>query len=399
MANSLLTPTAILREAGRVFHEKAKFIRSIDRQYDNRFQKSGAKIGQTLALRDANEFTVTTGATLNIQDATESSQNLTVGTQKHVGFEFSAIDLAMTIDDYSQRYIDPAMARLTANVESDCVTQAYKATANLIDGDAAAFSFTHVAQAKQRLDEGDTPDDDQRSLMLSPAHSTKYLVDTKGLFTPQGKLGAQYGDGMVKDALGFSIFSSLKIGNHATGTAAKATTYTVNGANQSGAAITIQTGATTFNKGDVVTFAGSNAVEPETKADLGYLKQFVVTADYAGGGGNLAISPAIVLTGGKQNVTAAPTATGAVVKVGAGASETLVQSLAYHKDAFVFATGDLEDPSRYGQWGATQQMDTLSMRIWRTADIVNDRFPCRIDVFYGFLARYPKLAARIHADG
>lgn len=399
MANSLLTPTMILREAGQVFHEKANFIRSIDRQYDNRFQKSGAKIGQTLALRDANEFTVTTGATLNIQDVPEVSQNLTVGTQKHVGFQFSAIDLAMTLDDYSERYIQPAMARLVANVEADVVTQAYKAVANLIDGDAAAFAFTHVAQAKQRLDEADTPQDDQRSLLMSPTHSTKYLVDTKGLFTPQGKLGAQYGDGAVKDALGFNIVTSLKIGLHQTGTAAKATGYTVSGASQIGSAVTVTGGTTTFLKGDVITFAGSNAVDPETKADLGYLKQFVLTADSGASATSLAVFPSIVVTGAKQNVTASPTSTGAVVKIGADISQTLQQSLAYHKDAFVFATGDLEDPSRYGQWGTTQQMDSLSMRIWRTADIVNDQFPCRIDVFYGFLARYPKLATRIHADG
>jgi hypothetical protein len=399
MANSLLTPTVILREAGRVFHEKAKFLRSIDRQYDNRFKLGGVKAGQTIALRDANEFTVTSGAVMNVQDASESSQNLTIGTQKHVAFQFNAVDLSMTIQDYSERYIDPAMARLVANVESDVVTQAYKATANLIDGDAAAFAFTHVAQAKQRLDEADAPDDDQRALMLCPTHATKYLVDTKGLFTPQGKLGAQYGDGMVKDALGFNIFATNKLTAHQTGTAAKASLYVVSGANQTGASVTVATGTTTFLKGDVVTFAGCNAVDPETKASLGYLKQFTITADSGANATSLAISPSIVVTGGKQNVSASPTDTGNVVKIGAGANETLVQSLAFHKEAFVFATADLEDPSRYGQWGTTQQMDTLSMRIWRTADIVNDQFPCRIDVFYGFLARYPKIACRIHADG
>jgi hypothetical protein len=70
----------------------------------------------------------------------------------------------------------------------------------------------------------------------------------------------------------------------------------------------------------VVTFAGCNAVHPETKADLGYLKQFVVTAD-SGCFGNfaLAIKPSSTVTGPKQNVSGYPTNTGAVVKVGVAA--------------------------------------------------------------------------------
>jgi hypothetical protein len=147
-----------------------------------------------------------------------------------------------------------------------------------------------------------------------------------------------------------------------------------------------------------VTFAGCNAVHPESKANLGYLKTFVVTSDYAGGAGNLPISPAIVATGAKQNVSASPTAGGAVVKVGAGASETLVQSLAFQKDAFCFATADLIDVSQFGAWGGRQSLDGISMRIARQYQIADDTVPCRLDVLYGYKAIRPELAVRIHAD-
>jgi hypothetical protein len=55
--------------------------------------------------------------------------------------------------------------------------------------------------------------------------------------------------------------------------------------------------------------------------------------------------------------------------------------------------------SKYGGWGRAKSMDGLSMRIWRQGDIVNDSAPCRLDVLYGFLARYPQMACRFHADG
>jgi hypothetical protein len=111
------------------------------------------------------------------------------------------------------------------------------------------------------------------------------------------------------------------------------------------------------------------------------------------------VSPSIVTSGARQNVTASPTDTGAVVKLGAGASETLKQSLVYHPDAFTFVTADLIDVSKFGAWGAREVMDGISMRIARQYDIVNDKVPCRIDVLYGFKTIRPEMAARIHADG
>lgn len=400
MANSLLTPTKILREAGRLFHNKCKFIRTINRQYDNQYAETGAKVGYSITLRDRNTFTVSTGSTMVTQDVTEASQVLTLGTQKNVGMNFQSNDLALVIDDFSARYLEPAMAVLASSVESDVITTCYKQVANMIDDDAGAFSFLDTAKSRQRLMEELVPEDDDLNLLLNPTHVTKYMDATKGLFTPAGKLGTQYSGGKVKDAMGYNIDSTPQLVAHTTGTAAKTTGYSIDSAGTvTGTTITTKTGTTTFLKGDVITIATLNAVHPETKASLGYLKQFVVTADSGASALSLSIRPGITPTGAKQNVSAAITADQVIVKVAAGASETYTQSLAYHKDAFIFGTADLEDPSRYGAWGATQQMDTLSMRIWRQGDILNDKFPCRIDIFYGVLARYPNMACRIHADG
>jgi hypothetical protein len=398
VANSLLTPTVILNEAGRLFHQKARFIGSINREYDDRFAQSGAKVGYSIALRDRNAFTVTTGATLNVQTVTEASQTLTVNTQKHIGMDFTSADLTMVIDEFSERYIVPAVARLVANVESSIIALAYKQVANIVDDDGQALSYLDVAKANQKLDETLTPEE-SRTLMLCPTHTTKYLDASKGFYNPTSKLGTQYDRGVVQDFSGFDIMSTTHLTQHTTGSAAKTTGYTVNGATQSGASITIQTGSTTFLAGDIVTFAGANAVHPETFADLGYLKQFVVTADSGANATSLSIRPSLVASGAKQNVTGFPTNTGAVVKVGAGANETLLQSLAYHKDAFIFGTADLEDMSKYGGWGARKSMDGVSMRIWRQGNIINDTAPVRLDILYGFLARYPEMACRIHADG
>jgi hypothetical protein len=208
MANSLLTPTAILKEAGRIFHQKAKFISKCDRQYDSRFKVGGAKVGYSIALRDANEYTVTTGATLAVQDTTEASQTLTVNTQKHVGMNFTSADLTMVIDDFSERYIQPAVARLVANVEADALISMRKKVSNFVDGDTATFAFTHASKARRKLDESLAPDD--RYLFLCPQHAEQYLGATTSLAQPFGLQG-QYSSGQVRTSTDSRLIPRLTL--------------------------------------------------------------------------------------------------------------------------------------------------------------------------------------------
>jgi uncharacterized phosphosugar-binding protein len=105
-----------------------------------------------------------------------------------------------------------------------------------------------------------------------------------------------------------------------------------------------------------------------------------------------------VATGATQNVSASPTNGGAVVKVGAAASELLTNSLVYNKGAFAFATADLVMPQGV-DFSAREVFDGVSMRVVRQYDINNDKFPCRLDVLYGYKTIRPQLACRIHADG
>ena len=392
MSNTILTPTAVTREALRVLHQKLNFVGSIKRDYDASFAKEGAKIGDSLKIRLPNQYTVRTGATLSAQDTTETSTTLQVATQKGVDLNFTSVDLTLSLDDFSGRILDPAMSVLAANIEADALSMALDVY-QVVNNVGSAITLNKALTARKVLVDALAPGD-ARTLLLNTQDNLDLVDALKGLFQDSNEIAKQYREGKVGRTAGFGdIYENTLLASQATGTAASATTYTVNGATQVGAAITIQTGATTFKKGDVVTFAGCDRCHPESKADTGVLQQFVVTADYAGGGGNLAISPAIVTSGGRQNVTASPTNGGAVVKVG-GASAVYKPSLAYHKDAFAFATADLVMPGGV-DFAAREVMDGVSMRIVRQYDINNDKFPARLDVLFGFKTIRPELACRI----
>ncbi len=400
MANTLLTPTAVTREALRVLHQKLNFIGTITRDYDDSFGKRGAKIGDSLKIRLPNEYTVRSGATLSAQDTTESSVTLQVATQKGVDLNFTSDDLTLDLDDFSSRIIAPAMAVLAANIEADAYSM-YKDVYNLIDNDGSALTLLQILQGRQRLNDCLAPLDSDRTAMLSTYHTVKLVDALKGLFHDSAAVKQQYKEGMMGRTAGFDFYENTLVNDHTTGTAVKATTYTVNGAvtTNGSTSVVVATGATTFKTGDVFTVANCYRVHPETKATTSTLQQFVVTADYAGGAGTVSFSPAIYTSGAKQNVVAAGMANGsAITKVGAAASETLNSSMVYHKNAFAFATADLIMPDGV-DWKAREVFDGISMRIVRQYDINNDKFPCRLDVLYGYKTLRPQLACRIHSDG
>lgn len=402
MANNLINPTAMTREALRILHDELSFVGSINRQYDDSFAKAGAKIGDSLKIRLPNQYTVRTGRTIDVQDTDENSVTLQVATQKGVDMSFTSNDLTLSLDDFSQRILRPAMSVLASNIEDDALSM-YKDVYQEVSDVGASLGTAGVLNANKRLTQALAPRD-QRCLLLSPQSQVDLVTDTKALFNDQTKVSEQYRKGLIgNNFLGFDmVYQNNLLPIHTTGSEAGADTGAdVNGASQTGASVTVDgTVSGTFKKGDIVSFAGCYDVHPETKATLSHLKQFVVTADVSTSYSSIPISPSIVTSGAKQNVSASPTDGGAVFKqesddsTGIGASADYQIDMAYHKDAFAFATADLVMPQGV-DFAARQVLDGISMRVVRNYDINNDQFPCRIDVLYGYKTIRPELAVRL----
>ena len=83
----------------------------------------GAKIGDTLKVRLPNQYVVRDGATLSAQDTTETSVDLKVQTQKGVDLNFTSVDLSLSLDDFSERILEPAMSGLAATIEAATASQ------------------------------------------------------------------------------------------------------------------------------------------------------------------------------------------------------------------------------------------------------------------------------------
>ena len=401
MANSILTIDMITRKALEILENNLVLTRNVNRQYDDSFAVSGAKIGSTLRIRLPDRALVTDGAALQVQDDAEQSTTLTVSTQKHIGVNFTTAELTLSLDDFADRVLKPRISQLASSIDAD-VANAYKAIFNTVGTPGVSPATALVLlQAQQKLNEsaaGMAP----RYATVNPAANAGLVNGLSGFFNPTDTISKQFKNGMMgTGVLGFDeINMSQSIKVHTTGS--RAGTILVNGAvstqGQSTISIDGLTGATdTVTVGDVFTIANVFAVNPQTRESTGSLQQFVVTAAQTGVSNalaNMAISPPIYTsTSALATVNSFPADNAAVTFVGT-ASTAYPQNMIYHKDAITFATADLVMPQGVDM-AARANHNGISMRVVRAYDINNDRMPCRIDVLYGFSTIRPQMACRL----
>ena len=202
------------------------------------------------------------------------------------------------------------------------------------------------------------------------------LVDAlKGLFQDSTQIAKQYRDGKIGRTAGFDFWENTLMPSHTRGAANTAyTTSTLVGVLPVAAtpvsSITIATGAGSIVAGDIFTIANVFRVHPETKASTGILQQFVASATVAGPGA-LTFTPPIILAGARQNVVIPTTSATAALTFAGTISTAHGISLAFHRDAFTFATADLIMPKGV-DFSSRQVLDGISMRIVRQYDINND---------------------------
>jgi hypothetical protein len=392
MSNSLLTISQITREALRLFKNSNAFLQNIDRQYDGEFGRAGAKIGSQLRIRLPNDFTVRTGATASPQDTNEQQQTLTVGTQKGVDVQFSSAERALSLDDYSRRILAPAVNNLAGAIAADVISgsEAIPNVVGKFDGSGTLQTpdASTWLSAGAQLDLMSAPRGN-RKIILDPLTQARTVSSLAGLFNPAAGISKQYASGTMMNALGYDWMADQTVIKHTTG--AYGTLATVNGASQTGSAITVSALNGPLKKGDVISFAGVNSVNRVTKQDNGVLAQFTVTADVAAAATSIPIYPA--MTPGAvpfATVTASP-ANGAAITVVTKASVIYRKNFAFLPEAATMVTADLELPKGVHE-AHREQQDGVSMRMVTAYNVSTDQFITRLDVLYGYLWVRPEWA-------
>ncbi|MEY4760398.1 MAG: hypothetical protein RLZZ200_254 [Pseudomonadota bacterium] len=417
MSNTVVTIDMLAKEALRLAHEKATFIGTVNRSYDDSFARTGAKIGSTLRVRDPNQYVRRQGSRImDVQDQAETTQTVTVATQDGVDMRFNSAELALSIDELSDRYIKPAMSVLMSGIDGDCITTATKETYNtagtagtVVGAVTSGFSDTSaLGYARAKLNQCLAPKDGSRVLQMDSLTMASVSNGIKGLFHPSSQIETAFREGYIAHTAMADLYENERTWTVANGD-------DVAGEIDESAATNFVEGATTLHidglgtgsltKGQVFTIEGIYQCHPETKQAYSHLQQFVVAADVTIGSNeaDVTFTPAIYTTGAKQNVC---TSTGAKltwtytgqdgkdVTFWGSTSTSYRQNLMYHKEAYAFVTADLpimDDAAKC----VRQTQDGIALRVWQASYIRNDELLMRIDILYGFKTLRPAWGCRV----
>lgn len=403
-------------------HNTGGFLKRVNRSYDDRFAKSGAKIGSVTQARlpTASKFNTDTSST-NIELQALNDKGMPVALNKNYqrSFAIDAVDLTLSVDDFMNRYLKPHLRSISAQIEQDGLLTAQKYFQNAVGVPGTAPNSLPtmnalVGAARQKLVEQLAPQGDTLYMATPPSLSALGYTYATNQFNPQATISDIARTGVVSGLGGFEWFETT------LAPAMKAPTYggtpLTNGASTGGSTLVTDgwtATSTTLPAGTVFTIGtlgNANAVmevNAETKESLGYLKQFTVTAaSVTDGAGNstLAISPEIVgPSDPRQNVSRLP-GDGAPITVLGATTVGSNAGYAFHKDALIFATADVMPSGGGGVPGgkggaefftASAPEIDLSVSMAYQYDIRSRQFLMRLDVLGGWAPLYPQLGAKV----
>lgn len=402
MTNTLATCTIIAKTALPILENMLTFSMNVNRDYEDEFGGNmgrGYAPGQTINIKRPPRYTYRAGRVSVPQSTVESTIPLTLS-QGGCDLNFTSAEQTLSLTKLEDK-IAAAIAPVANEIDRQGLTLAHYNTFNALNV-AGALPTTQLGAVQvltdcnRRLDEMGAPRDKRRSLIMGPGLNGATVMGFSSMFNNQTQLNKQYASGMLENSYGLNTGMDQNVDVHTNGAA---TATNINGANQTGSSITVVAVAGgTLTRGTTITLPGCFAVNPQSRNSTGVLAQFVVTADVAAGATSIPISPAIVISGAFQNVTASPTTGSAYVIMGA-ASTAYNCNVAYHKDAFTLACVPLWAPE--GGKGvidvAQESSNGFTIKVTKFYDGVNDNAITRLDVLFGWAATYPELSTKYYS--
>jgi|SRR5579872_3354839 len=450
--NTLLTISMITNEALPVLANECILTDKFNRQYDKEFGRKGEKIGGTCNVRVPPRYIGTFGPALNVEAAVENYFPVSILYQYHVDMQFSTINFALDIDEFSERFIMPACKAVANRIDSDGAYFAMQNTANRTGTPGTpptafkSFSDARAYLVSEGMPKGMTP-----TAVLHPFANSAMADSVKGLYNPQIQIADAYENGLIaKKTAGADWFEDANIANYTTGSLLGTPVLAAATSPSGGTALLttgfaqtgtlelsgLTTSSAACKVGDTIQIKGVYPVNPQNRSQYGnVLKQFVVlppggytqvqgaaspggpvfasatlnhgtftaTGTNAGlytatSGGLLTVTIGeCVISGGQfQNCTAPVSPYTVTLNGGTALATATTENLYFHRDAFALAMVDLPLPRTAVEASRAYDEDLgMSIRICTQYTINNDAEPTRLDVAYGFASLYRSLGVRV----
>jgi len=401
MSNTFNTTQYILDEVFIRFINYLSYSKVANRNLESDFKNLKYATGQTINYRLEERFLGGEGASATDEAVVQVVRPLTINKQFHSMVSFNGMEL--TFDRArDQPYLDmmlkPRAKTLANKVEKFiCTDNLQPAVYQTVGTPGVPVDFQTVLNTDAYMTELGIPEDGNRYFSNSPAVSAGLANDLYSVFNMTVNKGALM-DGFIGHLSGFDFFKTNFLNRQiagvgqvgASGVAGFKLAGTITNGPISSGNTFILTGlvagqANPFNVGDKIQFAASAnvyMVNPLTYQPLSQTAQFVVvssTASDGGGNATVTVSPTIVVSGARQNIsTAIPN--GAQLLLANDHNE----SIAFHNQSIIFAAPPITE-LKGGVEAVTTYSDLYKMAITYTlgSDIRNYVQLDRLDIIAG----------------
>jgi len=358
MANNFVTNGPLVLEAIAIeLYNELQLAANVHRKLEDKFEmerpQGEAKFGTMVTQKKPKRYRAADGPSFVSQDITEQTYNVNIDTWKHVGVELSVFEstfkTAEELMDKAGGIIKPSVMTLADQIDLALAGRSldlWQVTGSpgVTPGDTSVAAMTTAqtqrdfVRANAILAQQGVPEKMNRKGFYEPFAAGYIPVALSSLFVKEAQEAVT--NGKVGHLLGVDMYKSVNFPYHTAGTYAtngtavatpavtglntNASAVTVNGANQTGASISVTGGAAgeTLKAGDIIQFGSNlsathistygagihpvNVVNGQVFANRAMT--FVVTADVAltGGAVNVPISPSIITSGAYQNCSASP---------------------------------------------------------------------------------------------
>lgn len=401
MSNLFQTTQYVLDETFVRFVNYLNFAKVANRNLEADFKDLKYATGQTINYRLEERYLGGEGATATSEARVQVIRPLTINKQFHTMVEFTGYEL--TFDrardqPYLDMMLNPRAKTLANKVENFIASTFQSQVYQYVGTPGVPITFDTILLADAYMTALGIPEDGNRYFANDPFVSAALSNALYTVFNMTVNRGALL-DGFIGHLSGFDFFKTNFLTRQIAGAgqaggspptgfqlAGTVTNGPISGGNTIIVTGLIASQAIAFNVGDLITVApaaGVYMVNPLTYAPIySATAQFVVTAIAASdGGGNatISVSPSIVVSGARQNISAA---------IPNGAQLYMAQShnvsIAYHNQSVVFAAPPIKE-LKGGVEAVTTYSDLYKIAMTYTlgADIRNYIQLDRLDVICG----------------
>ncbi|HBE80356.1 MAG TPA: P22 coat protein [Firmicutes bacterium] len=370
MANTFITPSIVAREALMVLRNNCVMANLVHRDYKEEFVKGK---GTTVTIRkpatfEAKEFDRTAGIT--IQDATEGTTSVTLDTVLDVSFEVTAEELSMTIEDFSEQLITPAMQAFAQKIDTKIFALVKDIPYHVGSAGTELDGVDDIADARKKLNDMKVPLINRNFVLGTMSESKLLQLELFISAEKVGDNGTALREASLGRKLGFNFFMDQNVPKQSIGVPGGTPKAT---GTLGATALTITAGSAngTYKKGDLISIATLTN------------DQYAVTADCtldSSGAGTLNIYPGLSAAITTQVVTL---------------TAVHYSNMAFHKNAFAFVNRPLALPSGVAkEQKAIVNFEGFGLRVVYGYDITKKKDIISIDTICGFKTLTPELAVR-----